>query len=95
MIFHVQDESLERAEIKLKYDLSGIHKLLKEVDACLSTDAMVDIIVDAGYKQVFKVLADKAARRAKQYMRLGQEDHVDIEVYLFSMDGSLLARSEI
>ena len=32
MIFHVQDESLERAEIKLKYDLSGIHKLLKEVD---------------------------------------------------------------
>ena len=70
-------------------------ELLKEVDACLSTDAMVDIIVDAGYEQVFKVLADKAARRAKQYMRLGQEDHVDIEVYLFSMDGSLLARSEI
>ena len=32
MIFHVQDESLERAEIKLKQDLSGIHKLLKEVD---------------------------------------------------------------
>ena len=32
MIFHVQDEALERAERKLKQDVSGIHKLLKEVD---------------------------------------------------------------
>lgn len=70
-------------------------ELLKEVDACLSTDAMVDIIRKAGYSQVFKVLADKAASKAKVYMRLGQEDHMDIEVYLFSMDGSLLAKSQI
>ena len=70
-------------------------ELLKEVDACLSTDAMVDIIRDAGYSKVFKVRADKAASKAKVYMRLGQEDHMDIEVYLFSMDGSLLAKSQI
>ena len=70
-------------------------ELLKEVDACLSTDAMVDIIRKAGYSQVFKVLADKAASKAKVYMRLGQEDHMDIEVYLFSMDGSLLAKSQV
>ena len=70
-------------------------ELLKEIDACLSTDAMVDIIRKAGYSQVFKVLADKAASKAKVYMRLGQEDHMDIEVYLFSMDGSLLAKSHI
>lgn len=70
-------------------------ELLKEVDACLNTDAMVDIIRDAGYSKVFKVLADKAASKAKVYMRLGQEDHMDIEVYLFSMDGSLLAKSQI
>ncbi|MGP1555664.1 cobalt-precorrin-5B (C(1))-methyltransferase CbiD [Peptostreptococcus stomatis] len=69
--------------------------LLKEIDACLSTDAMVDIIRKAGYSQVFKVLADKAASKAKVYMRLGQEDHMDIEVYLFSMDGSLLAKSQV
>lgn len=70
-------------------------ELLKEINACLSTDAMVDIIRKAGYSQVFKVLADKAASKAKVYMRLGQEDHMDIEVYLFSMDGSLLAKSQI
>lgn len=70
-------------------------ELLKEIDACLSTDAMVDMIRKAGYSQVFKVLADKAASKAKVYMRLGQEDHMDIEVYLFSMDGSLLAKSQI
>lgn len=70
-------------------------ELLKEIDACLSTDAMVDIIRKAGYSQVFKVLADKAASKAKVYMRLGQEDHMDIEVYLFSMDGSLLAKSQV
>lgn len=70
-------------------------ELLKEVDACLSTDAMVDIIRKAGYSQVFKVLADKAASKAKAYMRLGQEDHMDIEVYLFSMDGSFLAKSQV
>ena len=70
-------------------------ELLKEIDACLSTDAMVDIIRESGYSQVFKVLADKATSKAKVYMRLGQEDHMDIEVYLFSMDGSLLAKSQI
>lgn len=70
-------------------------ELLKEIDACLSTDAMVDIIRKAGYSQVFKVLADKAASKARVYMRLGQEDHMNIEVYLFSMDGSLLARSQV
>lgn len=70
-------------------------ELLKEIDACLSTDAMVDIIRKAGYSQVFKVLADKAASKAKVYMRLGREDHMDIEVYLFSMDGSLLAKSQV
>ncbi|WP_314970598.1 cobalt-precorrin-5B (C(1))-methyltransferase CbiD [Peptostreptococcus stomatis] len=70
-------------------------ELLKEIDACLSTDAMVDIIRKAGYSQVFKVLADKAASKARVYMRLGQEDHMNIEVYLFSMDGSLLAKSQV
>ena len=32
MIFHVEDEAFERADVKIKQDLSGIHKLLKEVD---------------------------------------------------------------
>ena len=32
MIFHVQDEAFERAAAKIKQDLSGVHKLLKEVD---------------------------------------------------------------
>ena len=66
--------------------------LLKDIDGSLSTDAMVDIIVDRGYQEVFQVLADKAAKRAKSYMRLGEEE-VDLEVYLFSMDKRLLARS--
>ena len=32
MIFHVQDEAFERVAVKIKQDLSGVHKLLKEVD---------------------------------------------------------------
>ena len=32
MIFHVQDEAFERAAVKIKQDLNGVHKLLKEVD---------------------------------------------------------------
>ena len=32
MIFHVQDEAFERAAVNIKQDLSGVHKLLKEVD---------------------------------------------------------------
>ena len=32
MIFHVQDEAFERAAVKIQQDLSGVHKLLKEVD---------------------------------------------------------------
>lgn len=54
---------------------------------------MVDVIRSRGYNTVFQVLADKALARARQYMRLGQDETVDMEVYLFSMDGGLLARS--
>lgn len=32
MIFHVQDEALERAALKIEENLRGVNKLFKEVD---------------------------------------------------------------
>lgn len=72
--------------------LMGAEKdFLDEINSCITTDAMIPIIYEKGYEDVFDILAQKATDRAKKYMR-NDENNIDIEVFLFSMDGNLLAR---
>lgn len=64
--------------------------LLDRIDGCLATDAMLPIIKEAGYQDVFDILAQKAAKRAYKYLR---QDGMEVEVYMFDMDSNLLAKA--
>ena len=63
--------------------------VLKEIDSCLTTDAMITIIKENNMEEVFKVISQKASDRAWNYMREGKED-IKVEVYMLSMEGELL-----
>ena len=64
-------------------------EILEEINSCLTTDAMIPIIKENGKEEVFEALAEKAANRAWKYLREGKEN-IEIEVYMFSMEGELL-----
>lgn len=70
--------------------LGAGQKLLLRIGECLTTDAMIPIIREAGYERVFEVLAKKAAEKAYSYIR---QEGIEIEVYMFDMDSNLLSRS--
>ncbi len=69
--------------------LGTSQSVLKEIDACLTTDAMITIIKENNMEEVFKVISQKASDRAWNYMREGKED-IKVEVYMLSMEGELL-----
>lgn len=67
---------------------------LEEIDQCLTTDAMIDVIKENKKEEVFQILCDKAAKRAWKYLREGKEE-IEIQVYMFSMEGELLGCSSV
>lgn len=67
--------------------------ILEEVYGCLTTDAMIPIIKEHNMEKVFGILAEKAAKRAWKYLRDGKEK-IEIEVYMFSMDGEVLGHGK-
>lgn len=66
--------------------------ILKEIEKSVTTDAMIPIIKKNGYEKVFYEIADKARKRAEEYMR--DEKKRKIEVYLFAMNGEMLGFSK-
>lgn len=69
--------------------LGASYDIIKNIEDCITTDAMIPIIKNNGYEKIFEVLAEKSVNRAKRYIR---DDKIDIEVWLFSMEGELLAK---
>lgn len=66
-------------------------EFLKKIDSCVTTDAMIPIIKEYGYEDVFDIIAKKCVARAKKHIR-DDENSFEVSVYLFSMDGELLAK---
>lgn len=66
--------------------------ILKDIQKSVTTDAMIPIIKKNGYEKVFYEIADKARKRAEEYMR--DEKKRKIEVYLFAMNGEMLGFSK-
>ena len=69
--------------------MGGSLDILKEIDSCVTTDAMIPIIKENGLEEVFDILCEKAADRAWKYLREGKEK-IEITVHMFSMEGELL-----
>lgn len=93
-IFHTHSRVADaRSEILISYlALMGAPlEILKQVEACVTTEAALDIIKKAQLTKVYDVIAKKCKEKAEQHIR---EEGVQVEVILFSMAGEELARTE-
>ncbi|SFE33081.1 cobalt-precorrin-5B (C(1))-methyltransferase CbiD [Peptostreptococcus sp. D1] len=71
--------------------MGGELDFLSRINECVTTDAMIPIIEAYGYEKVFEIIAEKSVSRAKRFIR-AHDENIEIEVWLFSMDGKLLAK---
>ena len=65
-------------------------EFLKEIDKCVTTEGSVELIDKSEYTQIYNILCDKCKERVQTYLH----DEVEVEVYMFRMDKSLLGKSK-
>lgn len=65
-------------------------KLLKKIDSCLTTEEAIDIINENGFSEVYNIICEKCRKRAELYV----DDEIEIGVYIFKMDKTLLGKSK-
>lgn len=63
---------------------------LNKINECVTTEGAVEIIDDSRYKDIYNILCDKCRNRVEQYLN---EDDIDVGIYMFRMDKSLLGKS--
>lgn len=65
-------------------------ELLQEVDACVTTEAAIKLIDEAGMNAVYEVIAKKCQQRAIEHLRA---EGIEVEIIIFSMAGEELVRT--
>ncbi|HBE9445215.1 cobalt-precorrin-6A synthase [Clostridioides difficile] len=74
--------------------LMGVtYEFLNKINQCLTTEEAVELINNSEYRQVYNILSNKCRERVKQYLNEDSDD-IDVEVIIFSMDKSLLGKSD-
>ncbi len=66
---------------------------LRKINQCLTTISMIKMIDEAGYQEVYQMIADKIKLRAEKLLA-HREPHVEIDVVIFSRESSFLAASK-
>lgn len=69
-------------------------KLIKKVNECLTTEEFIEIINSKeyeGYKEIYNILSNKCRERIDIYLN---DEEIDVEVMIFSMEKELLGQSE-
>ncbi|MBS6509904.1 MAG: cobalt-precorrin-5B (C(1))-methyltransferase [Paraclostridium bifermentans] len=69
-------------------------ELINKVNECLTTEEFIEILEDdkyKKYKEIYNILSEKCKKRIDIYMN---DDEIDIEVMIFSMDKKLLGESK-
>ncbi|MFL8675896.1 cobalt-precorrin-5B (C(1))-methyltransferase CbiD [Clostridioides sp. GD02404] len=69
------------------------YEFLNKINQCLTSEEAIDIINNSEYKQVYNILSNKCRDRVKEYLN-EESDDIDVEVMIFSMDKSLLGKSD-
>ena len=64
--------------------------LLNKVNECVTAEGAVEIIDQSEYTEIYNILCDKCKEKAEQYLH----NEVEVEVYMFRMDKSLLGKSK-
>ena len=69
-------------------------ELIKKVNECLTTEEFIEIINSKeyeGYKEIYNILSNKCRERIDIYFN---DEEIDVEVMIFSMEKELLGQSE-
>lgn len=69
-------------------------ELINKVNECLTTEEFIEILEDdkyKKYKEIYNILSEKCKKRIDIYMN---DDEIDIEVMIFSIDKKLLGESK-
>lgn len=82
-----------RSEILVAYlALMGAPlEMLQKVEKCLTTESAMELIAGSRYEEVYTLVAQKCKERSELYMN---EDTIQAEAVIFSLDGKLLGQSE-
>ena len=64
--------------------------LLNKINECVTAEGAVEIIDQSEYTEIYNILCDKCKEKAEQYLH----NEVEVEVYMFRMDKSLLGKSK-
>ena len=64
-------------------------EILKRLDACLTAEEASNVIEDSGYGYVHDIIAEKCKKRAMDRT----DGEIDIEVFIFRMDKTVLGKS--
>lgn len=62
---------------------------LKEINECVTAEGAVEIIDKSKYTEIYNVLCNKCKARVEEYLN----KDIQVEVYMFRMDKSLLGKS--
>lgn len=62
---------------------------LKVINECVTAEGAVEIIDKSIYTQIYNVLCNKCKERAEEYLN----EDIQVEVYMFRMDKSILGKS--
>ena len=65
-------------------------EFLNKINECVTAEGAVEIIDDSKYKDIYNILCDKCKKRVEQYLN---EEDIEVGVYMFRMDKSLLGKS--
>lgn len=66
---------------------------LRKINQCLTTISMIKMIDEAGYQDVYQMIADKIKLRAEKLLA-HREPHVEIDTVIFSRESGFLAASK-
>ncbi|HFL2579587.1 TPA: cobalt-precorrin-5B (C(1))-methyltransferase CbiD [Clostridioides difficile] len=69
------------------------YEFLNKINQCVTTEEAVELINNSEYREVYNILSNKCRERVKQYLNEDSDD-IDLEVIIFSMDKSLLGKSD-
>ncbi|HEK8844705.1 TPA: cobalt-precorrin-5B (C(1))-methyltransferase [Clostridioides difficile] len=69
------------------------YEFLNKINQCVTTEEAVELINNSEYREVYNILSNKCKERVKQYLNEDLDD-IDVEVIIFSMDKSLLGKSD-
>lgn len=62
---------------------------IKEINECVTAEGAVEIIDKSKYTEIYNILCNKCKARVEEYLN----EDIQVEVYMFRMDKSLLGKS--